>query len=232
MKMTALVMMAGLATLLPFESRAGCPGAYDCKGDGTECKPRKDCCEDNVKKAKALCLAKKCTCDPCAKKYNCKSLSNLKQLMSGLSDGDQPTASDCGYKCVKYTNPDGTEETRQGGTLAWRENNPGNLSCGSFAYSNGAIGCNGRWAIFPDYDTGNQAMQNLLTQNYGNSTISQMLYHYAPPSENDTGAYLRYITAGAGVPASTRINSLSASQLSGLANAMKQMEGYKAGTIS
>jgi len=72
----------------------------------------------------------------------------------------------------------------------WRNNNPGNMEYGSFAKSHGAIGSDGRFAIFPDVETGLRAMRALLkSSKYRNLTPKQALYRYAPPGENDVQAY-------------------------------------------
>jgi len=69
---------------------------------------------------------------------------------------------------VAGTAPDGTRfvvygrHMRMGGERAWRTNNPGNIKTGAFARANGAIGRDGRYAIFPDELTGKHALQTLL----------------------------------------------------------------------
>jgi hypothetical protein len=58
---------------------------------------------------------------------------------------------------VQYTNDDGSTTTLQGGTRAWRTNNPGNMIYGNLAQSYGAIGEDAYgMAIFPNYTTGRQ----------------------------------------------------------------------------
>ena len=58
-----------------------------------------------------------------------------------------------------YTNYDGTTFTLTGGTVAWRNNNPGNVVYGNIAIQNGSIGkdANG-FAIFPDSHGGNATL--------------------------------------------------------------------------
>ena len=71
-----------------------------------------------------------------------------------------------------YVGNDGNIYEASGGSRAWRNNNPGNLEYGKFARGNGAIGTDGRFAIFPDTATGFNAMANLLsTSAYQNLTI-------------------------------------------------------------
>ncbi|HEY9059373.1 MAG TPA: hypothetical protein VIO64_02540 [Pseudobacteroides sp.] len=119
-----------------------------------------------------------------------------------------------------------------GGSRSWRNNNPGNLKYGSFASSNGAIGTDGQFAIFPNYDTGYNAKKTLITTTYRDYTIEAMMNKYAPPSENDTAAYIRYIVSKTGMPASTYIRDMNSSQLNSLLDAMKQYEGFVVGSTT
>jgi hypothetical protein len=70
------------------------------------------------------------------------------------------------------------------GTIATRQNNPGNLQFGSYAVGQGAVGegTNGI-AIFPDARTGFQAMDNLVGH-YADQglTLQEMLNKWAPPN--------------------------------------------------
>jgi hypothetical protein len=82
-----------------------------------------------------------------------------------------------------------TVETREG-TRAFRNNNPGNIVDGNFAQTNGAVGTDGRFAVFPDAAAGFQALNNLLmTPTYQNLSVDQAIARYAPPNENNTAAY-------------------------------------------
>ncbi|MCL2439388.1 MAG: hypothetical protein FWD15_02635 [Alphaproteobacteria bacterium] len=71
---------------------------------------------------------------------------------------------------VMYRRADGNIYESSEGTRAWRNNNPGNLRDYSFARNQGAIGRAGgetdeapAFAIFPDMETGWDAMVNLLS---------------------------------------------------------------------
>src|SRR5438045_1094534 len=55
------------------------------------------------------------------------------------------------------------DEVQAGGSRAWRNNNPSNIEAGSFANAHGAIGSDGRMAVFPDAETGAQALRDLLS---------------------------------------------------------------------
>jgi hypothetical protein len=118
-----------------------------------------------------------------------------------------------------------------GGDRNWRNNNPGNIEAGSFADSHGAIGSDGRFAIFPDAQTGMQALQSLLSSdNYEGLTIEEAMERYAPPTENDTDAYTSFIADNVGVEASTPMSDLTAAQLASFAGAIETFEGGAPGT--
>ena len=75
-----------------------------------------------------------------------------------------------------YQRDDGSGMMRSHGTLSWRNNNPGNVMYGGFAVENGAIGKNGRFAVFPDLDTGYQAIESLFnTKNYRDLTLDKAM---------------------------------------------------------
>lgn len=82
-----------------------------------------------------------------------------------------------------------------------RNNNPGNIEYGDFARRHGAVGSDGRFAIFPDRQTGTAAMDALL-QSYGGrglDTVSEIVGRWAPPGENDTGRYAAFVAKRLGV---------------------------------
>lgn len=83
------------------------------------------------------------------------------------------------------------------GTRSTKNHNPGDLEYGNFAKSHGAIGTDGRFAIFPDDATGFAAMQELLRARYGGMTLQDALDKYAPPVENETNVYLQHVCAWA-----------------------------------
>lgn len=67
-----------------------------------------------------------------------------------------------------------------------RNNNPGNIEYGIFAKKKGAIGTDGRFAIFPDEQTGFEAMKDLLkSKSYRDLTIEEAIKKWAPAPEND-----------------------------------------------
>lgn len=122
------------------------------------------------------------------------------------------------------------------GTRAWRNNNPGNIEYGAFAKRNGAVGTDGRFAVFPTYEAGRQAKESLVfdayPSRYGDDlTISQAISKYAPAFENDSAAYAASIAEAIGVPVGTKIKDIPESKRGEFLDAMQRVEGYKAGSI-
>lgn len=129
-----------------------------------------------------------------------------------------------------FVGNDGNIYEASGGSRAWRNNNPGNLEYGNFARNNGAIGTDGRFAIFPDIATGFNAMAGLLSTNvYQSLTIEGAINRYAPSSENNVENYLKSIERQTGFVRSTPMNQLSKDDLLRLAKAMAKHEGNIAG---
>ncbi len=156
---------------------------------------------------------------------------------AGVSVGSSPTngatASTAGSGSVTYTNPDGTTTTLTGGSLAWRDNNPGNLVYNSNTIALGAIGSNNGFAVFPDLSTGTAALTSILNSStYQSLSIDAAIARYAPAFENNTSAYQSFVTNTLGVSGTTTLSSLSPSQMQSLQSAIQTQEGYKVGTIS
>ena len=133
-----------------------------------------------------------------------------------------------GYTVV--TNDEG-QTVRREGTRAWRNNNPGNIEAGRFADSMGAIGSDGRFAVFPTYEAGREAKKALLfeSSSYRDRTITSAINRYAPPSENNTNRYIRAVADAIGVSPGTRLSSLSDAQRETMLDAMERVEGFKEG---
>lgn len=135
-----------------------------------------------------------------------------------------------GFNLVQYD--DGRIERRTG-SRNWRNNNPGNLEFGDFARRYGAIGSDGRFAIFPTYEAGKRAKEALLFEGrgYAGMTIAQAITRYAPPNENDTAMYIRTAAAAAGVSPNTLMSDLNAEQRQALLAAMERVEGFRVGRV-
>ena len=97
-----------------------------------------------------------------------------------------------------------------------RNHNPGNIEYGDFAKAHGATGTDGRFAIFPNDQTGMDALNALLNSSgYKGLSLEQTINKYAPSKENDTAAYIagvkktlgggNYASSLAGVPGASGI---------------------------
>ncbi|MEI6864339.1 MAG: hypothetical protein WCK46_03205, partial [Candidatus Adlerbacteria bacterium] len=136
------------------------------------------------------------------------------------------------------TNSDGTQTTMDGGSIAWRNNNPGNMISGITGYP--SIGSNAGFAVFPDYQTGFDAMvANLQTRQYQATTVAGALQLWAPGGGvgNDPGginnpaAYAAFVQRETGISANTPMSSLDRAQLVQVGNAIQKMEGYNPGKV-
>lgn len=97
------------------------------------------------------------------------------------------------------------------GTLADRNNNPGNLK---YVGQAGAIGQDSRgFAIFDSVESGWNALQRQIQLDASRGlTLREFTYKYAPPSENNTTNYLSYLTGNLGLSADTPLASLNVIQ--------------------
>lgn len=129
--------------------------------------------------------------------------------------------------------PDGSTETRSGGSRAWRNNNPGNIRSGRFANTHGAIGDAGGFAVFPDEATGLAASEALLRgPRYSGLTIDEAIARRSPPNENDTRRTQTLIGQFSGLSGTLKINELDTDQLRNLNRAIQRTEGYIPGRVT
>jgi hypothetical protein len=108
-----------------------------------------------------------------------------------------------------------------------RNNNPGNIEYGDFAKRMGAIGSDGRFAIFPSMEAGKDAMATLLMQyaKGGNNTIASIVSKWSPASENgmaNTTSYIKDVAKRTGIDPNKQ---LSMSELTAVQQAMSAHEG-------
>ena len=135
---------------------------------------------------------------------------------------------------ITVAKEDGHKYRRYGGTLAWRNNNPGNLKYGNFAKSTQSIGSGqGKHAVYASYEDGRRAMWKLLFTNardYYTRTIIRAISKYAPTSDgNYPKIYANYIAAHIEMPVTTKLNELNDKQQMKMLDAMIRFEGFKIG---
>lgn len=121
------------------------------------------------------------------------------------------------------------------GTIATRQNNPGNLIYGPFAQNMGATGAGtNNIAIFPNSSTGFSAMDQLIQQYAGKGyNIQQLIGAWAPPnapgnSPQSTQNYTNFVAQQAGATPQTPLSGLAQGQ-SILSNAGKLLKGIAGG---
>lgn len=103
----------------------------------------------------------------------------------------------------------GTVPPTTGGTLGERNNNPGNIRFDPGWTWRGQTGKdNNGFVIFDYVENGIRAIgKDLLTKNSrGINTISAIISVYAPPSENNTGAYIDALSAFTGFNKNAKLN--------------------------
>jgi hypothetical protein len=154
------------------------------------------------------------------------AVNEIKNLISG-NDIAAVIESGAGYIIVRR--PSGAVQ-KLTGVRNWRNNNPGNIEYGDYARSMGAIGTDGRFAVFPTYDMGKKAKEKLIFEgkNYQALTLSQAIARYAPPSENLTAMYQRVVLAAVG-GVNKLMNQYSDTERSSILAAMERVEGFKVG---
>jgi hypothetical protein len=89
------------------------------------------------------------------------------------------------------------------GSLAQRNNNPGNICAGQFAAAHGAVPGPGRFAVFKTEQEGEAAQRALLVGHYAGMTMASAIARYAPPTENDTPRYLALVCKMTGLQPDT-----------------------------
>lgn len=127
--------------------------------------------------------------------------------------------------------PDGRELTISG-TRSTRNNNPGNIEYGPFARSQGAIGSDGRFAVFPSRQAGYKAMEGLVFGGkYSNLSLKQAIERYAPPFENNSLAYARAVANRVGVSLATKMRDIPGNLRGAVTQAMANVEGMGRATV-
>lgn len=160
-----------------------------------------------------------------------------------------------------YQMDDGSVETREGGTVSWRNNNPGNLK---FEYAGSAdntvtstrtrdealaaaqrryegVVALDQWgnAIFETKAAGRAAKAQLLRNTHGERTIPEMLKGYAVDDYSgkaNTDAYAKSVYAvgdSQGVDLrGKKIKDLTDQEFDALLDGMKKVEGFQEGTVT
>jgi hypothetical protein len=140
-------------------------------------------------------------------KDSSKTLVEIRDTLQRMETGEAGNGS-AGSAAGRY----GQGATREGGALqsglggfrpggvgtrADRNNNPGNIEYGEFAKKMGATGSDGRFAIFPDRETGFKAAESLLGgKGYAGLNLAQIGSRWA---EGDPG-WAKRVSKVTGIP--------------------------------
>ena len=130
-----------------------------------------------------------------------------------------------------YTATDGKHYRFYDGTWAWRNHNPGNVKSGFYSARHHQIGVTHHLAIFPNDRDGHAALIDVLRAKYNNYSIHRMIYKFAPPSQNPTKKYEKYLRKVTGVYGNEKIKDFTPTQFKKFWEAIQYFEGYKAGKI-
>lgn len=130
-----------------------------------------------------------------------------------------------------YYYKDGSYLTKENGTVAWRNNNEGNLRPG--ALSSSRIGVDKKnFAVFATPEDGHNAKKYLLfsSSSYKDLTLKDAIKKYAPASDNNNpDSYANFIMRNGKVENKVMCK-YTADEQNRIMSAMKIQEGYKAGT--
>ena len=130
-----------------------------------------------------------------------------------------------------YYYSDGSYLTKEGGTVAWRNNNEGNLRPG--VLSSNRIGVDKKnFAVFATPEDGHNAKKYLLfsSSSYKDLSLKDAIKKYAPASDNNNPEnYANFIMSNGKVE-NKAMNKYTADEQDKIMSAMKIQEGYKAGT--
>lgn len=133
---------------------------------------------------------------------------------------------------AEFIAEDGTRYLRTGGNPCWRFFNPGNIRpsktsvCDVFKIGI-AVTKSGKFMIFPDYNTGWQALKLLLKMTYKDYTIDELTEAYSPSKDgNNPQQYSTFIIDEANVKGSDCIKNMDDKILERVMEAIKKMEGY------
>lgn len=121
---------------------------------------------------------------------------------------------------------------KRGGTLSWRNNNPGNIKSGAHSRIHGAIGSISGFAVFPTYEEGKSALLRLFKRSdFREKTIFEMVSSYAPKKDrNDPVRYRKTLRQKTGLNLDRKLKDLSDAELAKLVTAVQEIEGFRTGS--
>tara|TARA_R110000751_G_C13793192_1_gene482470 strand:+ start:7707 stop:8531 length:825 start_codon:yes stop_codon:yes gene_type:complete len=112
-----------------------------------------------------------------------------------------------------------------------RNNNPLNIEIGDDWDGLAEEALDTRFATFNDLEHGLRAGARILNtyrENHGVETLSDIIYRWAPPSENDTPTYVKNVAEWSGIPINVKLNAGNNGTTKALLKAMVRQENGKA----
>lgn len=107
-----------------------------------------------------------------------------------------------------------------------RNNNPGNLVKTNIKWLGKLQSTDPKFEQFQSLEFGIRAqLKDLINDiNKGKNTVSALISEYAPPNENNTGAYIRSVAKSLGVTEKQKLTSIDAKFMLNLARAIYKVE--------
>lgn len=184
---------------------------------------------DTLKKVKSGSILK--VSNPTPVKASLKTIGPVVPVPGSNDAKAIKTVIDAGKGFTDIQTVDG-EVMRRQGVRNWRNNNPGNLEYGEFARSRGAVGTDGRFAVFPTLQAGLKAKEDLVFgPRYINLSIRNAIAKYAPESENDVKMYVGQVVSATGASQDTALKDLNSSQRQAMLDAINRVEGFRTGQV-
>ena len=115
-----------------------------------------------------------------------------------------------------------------GGSRSWRNNNPGYIPSGELPAYYGAIGDDGRYAIFLDEDFGRRALAGWIREHYSNATVHDVLKQMLSADEVAADVVQR-VEQQSGVDPATRTDRLTDAQLYAIGAALQTAPAWVPG---
>lgn len=117
-----------------------------------------------------------------------------------------------------------------------RNNNPGNIRHSRDLFR-GELRTRSDWEYkqFKNMAYGYRAMFKILQSYYRNyklDTLRKMITRWAPPTENDTEAYIRSVSDYAGIPADAPVDINNREQMVGIVAGMSRVENGRKAELS
>lgn len=141
-------------------------------------------------------------------------------------NGGNVVSSKPGVTTIKT--PDGAIIERTGDRNQ-RNNNPSNIVGGPFAKAHGAIGDDGRFAVFPSKEVGQKAQKELLFNKNKDNTLTDTIAKLSPPSENNTAEYQQAVLSKVG-GRNKKMSEYTPAEQQKIMDAITAREGTKQGT--